>query len=112
MRALRAFGRAILLGLVSLVYPRARAPSAPVDAKAIKKLLVIRIDPRVGNVLLTTPLVRALRAGLPHARVDWLVSEGKQALVEGLADRVMGFAKRDFFRVPWRFWGFVHALRR
>jgi ADP-heptose:LPS heptosyltransferase len=73
---------------------------------------VVRTDTRVGNVLLTTPLLRALRKGLPGARVDFLVAAGKQALVQGLADRVLAFDKRDFFVSPLRFWRFLLRLRR
>src|SRR5207302_9553786 len=62
MRAVRALGRAALELLVRLVYwPGKRQP---IDAAALRRVLVIRPDPRVGNVLLTVPLLRALRAGL------------------------------------------------
>ena len=110
--SLRSAGRAVLLWLVRVLYPAPQGAPAPVDPGTIRKLLVIRIDTRVGNVLLTTPLLRALRASLPSARVDFLVAEGKQALVEGLADRVVGFGKKDFFRAPLRFWRRVLALRK
>jgi len=108
--ALRALGRALLLFLIRLLY----WPAGPGDLgplAAIRKVLVVRTDSRVGNVLLTTPLVRALRRGLPGARVDFLVAAGKEALVEGLADRVLPFRKKDFFQAPWRFWTFLRALR-
>ncbi len=109
--SLRSLGRAILLRLVRVFYSAPRGPPAPVDITAIHRLLVIRIDTRVGNVLLTTPLLRALKASLPWARVDFLVAEGKQALVEGLADRVVGFGKKDLFRAPLRFVRRVLELR-
>jgi ADP-heptose:LPS heptosyltransferase len=107
--SLQALGRALLLGLVRLCYRRPRPRALP---DPIRKVLVVRTDTRVGNVLLTTPLVRALRRGLPGARVDFLVADGKQVLVAGLADRILPFRKKDFFRAPGRFWGFVRALRR
>jgi ADP-heptose:LPS heptosyltransferase len=107
-----AFGRALLLWLIELLLRPAPEPAPAIDAQALRKVLVVRIDTRVGNVLLTTPLVRALRRGLPQARVDLLVASGKQALVEGLADRVLVFAKKDFFRAPWRLIGFLRRLRR
>jgi heptosyltransferase-3 len=60
---------------------------------------------------LTTPLVRALRKGLAPAKVDFMVAAGKEALVEGLAHRVIGFQKKDSFQAPWRFWRFLRELR-
>ncbi|MGI5865170.1 MAG: glycosyltransferase family 9 protein, partial [Myxococcales bacterium] len=109
---MKGLGRAALLWLVRLLFRPAPEPPAPIDVSRIRKLLVVRTDTRVGNVLLTTPLVRALRRGRPGARVDFLVAAGKERLVEGLADRTVVFAKRDFFRAPWRFVRFLLALRR
>ena len=110
-RALQSLGRALLLGLVRLCY-RSSAPGGPIDARALRRLLVIRVDPRVGDVLLTTPLLRALRRGLPEARIDLLIAAGKEPLVAGLADRLVPFSKKDFFRHPLRFWRALRALRR
>jgi ADP-heptose:LPS heptosyltransferase len=112
MTLLRQFGRALLLLLVRILFRAASRPGPSIDAARLSRVLVIRTDPRVGNVLLTTPLVRALREGLPGARVDWLVAEGKQALVLGLAHRVLPFRKQDFFLRPWRFISFLRDLRR
>jgi ADP-heptose:LPS heptosyltransferase len=105
-------GRLILLWLIRLFYRAAPSPAPAIDARSVRKVLVVRTDTRVGNVLLTTPLVRALRKGLPQARIDFLVAAGKQSLVEGLADRLVIFAKKDFFRRPWTLLGFLLGLRR
>ena len=45
-----------------------------VDLSRVRKVLVVRPDPRVGNVLLTTPLLRALKRGLPQAEVHLLLA--------------------------------------
>lgn len=112
MRIIRALGRVLLLGLIRLLYPVSAGLGSTIDRQGARRILVIRTDTRVGNVLLTTPLVRALRLGLPQARVDFLVAAGKEALVQGLADRVLPFAKKDLFRHPFRFWRFLSSLRR
>ncbi len=45
-----------------------------IDPKGIKKLLIIR--PRfIGDVLLSTPLVRALKAGLPGTKISYLAEK-------------------------------------
>lgn len=85
-------------------------PSTAPGAKGGGRALVIRTDDRVGNVLLTLPLVRALReAGWT---VDLLVAAGKAALAEGSADALVRFEKRDAFRRPWRLVALLRALRR
>lgn len=74
-------------------------------------VLVIRIDERVGNVLLTTPLLYALRRAMPSAQIDVLVAHSKRNLVDGLA-RVVPFRKKDLFLRPWRFAHAMLDLRR
>lgn len=104
-------GRAALELAVRLVYRP--GPRGDPDPARIRRVLVVRPDPRVGNVLLTTPLLRALKAGLPAARVEMLVARGKEPLVQGLpfVDGLVSFDKQSFFRSPLRFWRWVRALR-
>ncbi len=41
---------------------------------------------RIGDVLLATPVVRSLKAALPHVMIDMLVFEGTQDVLSGNAD--------------------------
>lgn len=105
----RDLGRALVVRLARLLLP-ARGGAAGVP----RKVLVIRTDERVGNVLLTIPLLRALRRGLPDAELVFLHAASKASLVRGLpyADRLVPFEKKAFFRKPWRFFALLAALRR
>src|SRR4029077_10434783 len=49
------------------------------------RILVIAMR-RLGDVLLTTPLVRSLKRGLPGARVDILVFRGTEGMLAGNPD--------------------------
>jgi heptosyltransferase III len=49
------------------------------------RILVIAMR-RLGDVLLTTPLVRSLKRGLPGARVDMLVFRGTEGMLAGNLD--------------------------
>lgn len=87
-----------------------RAEARPFDAGSVRRILVIRIDERLGNVLLTTPLLRALERHFPGAELDVLVSESKRSLLEGWV-RAIPWRKKDLFRHPIRFWGLLRTLR-
>jgi heptosyltransferase-3 len=109
---LRGAGKAVLLSLLRLL-PR-RGGGGPVDPVQVKSVLVIRTDERVGNLLLTTPLLAALRERLPSARIGLLCAARLRALVEGtgLYDELWPFEKREFFLRPLRFVRFCWRLRR
>jgi len=71
--------------------PGVRGPLA--DARTI---LVIR-HRAGGDLLLTTPALRALRAGVPNARIDVLAASGMAEILSGNpdVDRVLPFHRRS-----------------
>jgi ADP-heptose:LPS heptosyltransferase/glycosyltransferase involved in cell wall biosynthesis len=103
--------RALEIHLLALLFPRPRGALPPLPD--VRRVLVIRPDERVGNQLLTTPLLRALKLGLPHAELH-LLAPARQATVVSSrhVDRVLPFEKRLLFRRPWRFLAELRALRR
>jgi heptosyltransferase III len=69
----------------------------------IRSILVVRTDDRVGNVLLTVPLVRALQKYYTRSKVDLLVAARQAPVVEGLPNlNVVPFDKRKPWRLPRR----------
>jgi heptosyltransferase-3 len=74
------------------------------------RILVIAMR-RLGDVLLTTPLVRSLKLGLPGARLDMLVFRGTEGILAGNPDvdavmtvptRPTATDMRDLVRSLWR----------
>ena len=79
----------------------------------LRRVLVVRPDDRVGNALLTVPLVRALQRALPGAQVDLLVPASRVGVLQGLPGlALVPFEKSDAFRRPLRFLGFLRRLRQ
>lgn len=67
-----------------------RLRSRPLKASEVRKILIIRLD-RVGDLILSTPAIRAVRQGYPHSRIDLLVGSYTRDLVVGnpCVDRVL-----------------------
>jgi heptosyltransferase-3 len=100
----------VVLALANALFPR--PITALPERQQIRKLLVIRTDERVGNQLLTTPLLRALKLGLPAAELHLLAPRQGKAIAPPHVDRLWLWQKRDAFRAPHRFVGLLRALRR
>ena len=97
--------------LVALARALLPLPAAPPGR--IESVLVIRTDDRVGNALLTVPLVRAAQRLLPAARVELLLAAPRAQVAEGLPGlEVVRFEKTDLFRHPLRFARLLFSLRR
>jgi lipopolysaccharide heptosyltransferase III len=61
----------------------ARSAAAPLPARA--RILVVSLR-RIGDVLLTTPLIRSLKRAWPDASIDVLVFEGTAGILAGNPD--------------------------
>ena len=59
---------------------RSRQFSARFDLDQIRRILVLRMGP-LGETLLTTPVVRALRGRFPEAYIAYMVAPGREELV-------------------------------
>jgi ADP-heptose:LPS heptosyltransferase len=99
-----------LLGrLAALLLPLRGGRPSPAE---LRRILVVRPDDRVGNALLTLPLVRALQQALPGAQIDLLLPAGRDAVLRGLPGvTLVPFEKQRFFRAPLRFLAALRALR-
>lgn len=53
--------------------------------KEIRNVLIV-CTRRIGDVLLATPMIRSLKAGLPHLAIDMLVFDGTQDIVTANPD--------------------------
>jgi heptosyltransferase-3 len=98
---------ALASGLVQAGQMRALPPPA-----RVRRALFVRVNFRIGNTLLSTALLGALRARYPHARIDVLAAEPTALLFQGLpVDRVYSISRRFVF-APWRLARLFAELRR
>lgn len=91
--------RWLVLAVAALLRPRAKA----LRSGDVRRLLLVRIDARVGEALLTTPLLEALAATDSAREVDLLVHSRVLRVLEGhpKARRIIGFDRRRLWLGPW-----------
>jgi ADP-heptose:LPS heptosyltransferase len=91
-------------GFLTRLVARAATALLPIGNRKpdpIRRILVVRTDDRVGNVLLTVPLVRVLQKNNPRSKVDLLVAARQARVVDGLPNLdVVRFDKRRPWRLP------------
>jgi len=95
IKKLEMLGRKLLLWLCAkLLSVSCRKPISRLD-----RIAVIRLDPRVGNLILLTPLLSSLKLRFPHASLDVVVNQRSSILLEEhpAIDQVLCFDKKKFF---------------
>ena len=92
------------------------SPRGPeIDLAQVNRMLVVRLDD-IGDMVLTTPLLRELRRNLPEAKITLLVKPLVHNLVElcPYVDEVLIFDETESgiggpLRRHWRAWHLAHA---
>ena len=100
-------------GLFGLLLRRGREDAATVDLGRVRRVLVVRANFRMGNLLLVTPALAALRRALPQARIDVIASRAYVDLLDHSpdVDGRIGIDRR-MLMAPWSLLRLVRHLRR
>lgn len=85
----------------------------PEKSENLKKILIIRTD-RIGDVILTTPVIKALRESYPESFIAMMVSPIAKDIVEGnpYLNEVIVYDKKGKHRGIFGFLKFVADLKR
>lgn len=111
-KRLELSGRKALRAALRATLPKPGTTADP-DPAAVRRVLVIRQDNRIGNLVLVTPLIDGIRAAWPQASVDVLTSDAFPEVYEGNPSlrRVIAAPKKAFIGNPIRFLSFFRGLR-
>lgn len=80
--------------------------------KQYKNILIVRTD-RIGDVILTTPAIEAMRANFPNAKITVLVSGMTRDLVNGnpYIDEILTDDRQGRLKDVYGFWKLVALIR-
>ncbi len=98
--------------LLALLFPT-HAKHENIPAEHIHRILVIRINYRIGNILFTTPLLRALEQRFPDSKIDILIgAKYPSSLLKGSnnVQNVFDFP-RQLLKNPFQLYRYIQQLR-
>lgn len=92
-----------------------RLVSAPSPAE-VRKVLVFRLDQRIGNGILLLPLLRAIRASRPGIELHYLIHHPVAELMAmaappGLLDKIWPYHQRRMLQGPWQYISLLRDLK-
>jgi heptosyltransferase-2 len=105
-------GRKILYGLAGAVLSP-RAPG-PFDFNRVQRLLLIKEPYRMGDLLQTTPTLRALKEWKPSLFIGLLIQDRNLPIFKHNphVDQLFVYRKKEFNRKPWALLPFLREIRR
>lgn len=103
-----------LPSLLRLFLRRIKEKHEGVDLARVKKILAVRQDDRIGNLILTTPFLCGLRKFFPHARIFYLASKKFYTLLydSNLVDEILIAERRKYIYNPFTLLLFILKIRK
>jgi heptosyltransferase-3 len=114
VKRIELLGKRIVRAILRLVLSsKAREPQ-DLRPDEVRRILVVRQDNRIGNLILQIPLIRAIKKAFPQASITVVLGQRFAELYRHLPeiDHRIVFRHREFARKPWRWVSFVRFLRR
>ncbi len=113
LKKVEKLGKGLLVWLLGLFTKKETKDKGKIDFTRIKKILLVRQDKRLGNLILTLPLVSALRKRFPQSQICYLADGSYAELLEMCSeiDEVFVANKNSFWN-PVKFRSLVKKIRR
>jgi heptosyltransferase-2 len=114
LKSAERFGKEALTFLFRIFIKQGNISVNGIDLSKIDKVLIIRQDRRIGNLILTTPLIQKAKAVFPNADIDILLAESNVILCEDNPhiSKIYPFNHTGFIYNPLRFLKLISILRK
>lgn len=114
MKRLEKIIKTLFLGLFRLVLPDNSGIIEKEDWRDYRKILVFRLDNRLGNSLLILSLVQSIKHSLPQCAIDALMTSSFTEVYKNHPDinSIIPYDQAYLFRNPFRYISLIWRLRR
>ncbi len=114
MKKLEKLLKRFLLLIIKILFPARKGNNSPADWKSFERVLVFRLDNRLGNAILILPLVQAIKKSVPSVQTDVLMSAAFCQVYDQHPDitEVIPYDQAELLKKPWHFIGLILRLRK
>ena len=114
MKKFEKWLKKFLVVLIRLLVPGPNRKDDSNDWPNYKRILVFRLDNRLGNSILILSLVQTIKKSLPHVCLDVLMTSSYVELYQNHPDiqNIIPYDQKYLFRNPFRFLSLINHLRK
>jgi len=108
------YGKRCITNVIkSLIKPES-VTKEDLTSESISRILVVRQDSRIGNLVLMSPLLAALKKAFSHAELNVIISKGfEDILAENPnVDTIRLYDKKSARIMPWKYPLLIRSLRK
>jgi ADP-heptose:LPS heptosyltransferase len=114
VKQLELLGKRLVRGALRVAIHSKGRDAGEVDSESVRKILVVRQDNRIGNLILQIPFLKGIKHIFPEAEITVLLGETFAELyshIPEIHDRII-FPHKELARQPWKWLPFVRQLGR
>jgi len=108
------FGKKVLAFIFKIIIRSEEISPDKIIPENVKRILIVHQDRRIGNFILSTPLIEAAKYIFPNAAIDILAARNIKVLCDDnpSLDSIYIFNHRDFIKNPFRLFKLISSLRK
>lgn len=103
--------RGLMMRVINLFLPEAQKEQGSIPKDQIKKILLVRANFRIGNVILATPSIFIFRENFPHATLDFAGYPVSGLLYQHLPVNHHYSITRSFPGILWTYVSLLYKIR-
>ena len=108
------FGKKVLVFILKIIIRSEEISPDKIIPENIKRILIVHQDRRIGNLILSTPLIEAAKQIFANAAIDILAAKNLKILCDDnpLLDSIYIFNHRGFIKNPFKLIKLISSLRK
>lgn len=113
-KSFERLGKSALTFVLKLFVKQKLIPGDTIITEDIENILIVRQDRRVGNLILTTPLVENAAKIFSKAKIDIIVAKDLKVLIEDnpFINEIYSFDHKSYIKNPFKFFKLISSLKK
>ena len=114
LKSAERFGKKFLTQLIKIFIKQEILSANSINPSSINRIIIIHLDRKVGNLILSTPLIESTKKYFVNASVDILVAHQVKVLLESnpYLSNIFEFSHSGFIRNPFKLFQLISFLRK
>ncbi len=113
-KSLERFVKKVLKIIFRIIIPQKEISPEEINPNDIKKILIVHQDRKIGNFILSTPLIEATNKIFKNSSIDILIANNIKYLADDnpYINTVHIFSHKEFIKNPFNLFKFLSSLKK
>lgn len=114
LKSAERFGKKFLIGLIKLFIKQDNLSTSDIDPTEVTRIIIVHLDRKIGNLILSTPLFEATNKVFVNATIDIVIASPVKVLIDSspFIQNIYEFNHTGFIRNPFKLFSLLSAVRK